>query len=174
MNALTDNVKVAIAIALAVLAFVAGWAVNGWRMQSTVATLEADYATARAEAAEAETRGYQRAKVVFDENLNKAEEAADEARTKLKTALADADSARAAVRRLQEYANGLAGRADSANGSALASGGEDFADTEAGYLLADMLARHSRELVEVGEYADRLRVAGETCERIYDGVSAAQ
>jgi hypothetical protein len=40
-------------------------------------------------------------------------------------------------------------------------------------LLAGMLSRHSQELVEVGSYADRLRVAGQTCERAYDALTPA-
>lgn len=40
-------------------------------------------------------------------------------------------------------------------------------------LLAGMLSRHSQELVEVGSYADRLRVAGQTCERAYDALTTA-
>lgn len=38
-------------------------------------------------------------------------------------------------------------------------------------LLAGMLSRHSQELVDVGSYADRLRVAGQTCERAYDALT---
>lgn len=38
-------------------------------------------------------------------------------------------------------------------------------------LLADVLHRHSVELVEVGEYADRLRIAGLACERAYHALS---
>lgn len=34
-------------------------------------------------------------------------------------------------------------------------------------LFAGLLDRHSRELVEVGGYADKLRVAGQACERDY-------
>ena len=35
-------------------------------------------------------------------------------------------------------------------------------------LFIDMLDRHTRELTEVGEYADRLREAGLMCEKSYD------
>lgn len=38
-------------------------------------------------------------------------------------------------------------------------------------LLAGVLHRHSVELVEVGEFADRLRIAGLACERAYLSLS---
>lgn len=53
-----------------------------------------------------------------------------------------------------------------------ATAGPSEPDTGALDLFTELLSRHSRELVEVGESADRLRIAGSACERAFDGLSA--
>lgn len=86
--------------------------------------------------------------------------------TALETDLAGARSARDGLLRASADAARRAcqGAAPAAPGKAQPSG--DSLD-----LLVGVLARHSGELVAVGEYADRLRIAGIACERSYDALT---
>lgn len=81
------------------------------------------------------------------------------------------------VRRATGAADGLRSAATSTArracpSPAVATASPREPDTAALDLLVGVLERHSRELVEVGEHADRLRIAGSACERIADGLSA--
>lgn len=82
----------------------------------------------------------------------------------------DASNARAASDRLRVQLAALSSRQASSNPETSRSG-ESVKDSSAFDLLIGMLTRHTRELVEVGEYADRLRIAGETCERSYEALT---
>ncbi|WP_416186999.1 DUF2514 family protein [Hydrogenophaga sp. SNF1] len=100
------------------------------------------------------------------------QKAADEADQARLVAEGHAVDARAAAERLRGQLATLAARLRSAPqhpATAVAGAGVEGAD--ALDLLTGMLARHSGELVQVGEFADRLRIAGQTCERSYDALS---
>ncbi len=75
-------------------------------------------------------------------------------------------SAGVAADRLRAAAKIAASRARTNPGPADASTGKPGADPLD--LLVAVLDRHSQELVRVGDFADRLRVAGLACERAYD------
>lgn len=95
-------------------------------------------------------------------------EAAD-ASARIATLETDLAGARSAADGLQHAAANAAERArkgaQAAAPVAAQSGGDPLD------LLVGVLTRHSGELVAVGEYADRLRIAGLACERSYDALS---
>lgn len=94
----------------------------------------------------------------------------NEAREKIATAEGDARRAADAADGLRrEVARLLAARR--AVGSNPGPGAGSAPAGDALDLFADMLDRHSRELVEVGGYADRARLAGLACEASYDSLS---
>ena len=101
--------------------------------------------------------------------VQKAANEADQAR---QIAEGHAAGARATARSLQSQLADFAARLRAVSNHsdpAIASPGIQGAD--ALDLLTGMLARHSAELVDVGEFADRLRIAGLTCERSYDALT---
>jgi hypothetical protein len=97
-----------------------------------------------------------------------AKEAFD-AQTRINALQGDLATARGAADRLRLAAADAARRARQASGAAAAGPGVPGADPLD--LLVVVLQRHSDELVRVGAYADQLRVAGETCERISDALT---
>lgn len=100
------------------------------------------------------------------------QKAADEADQSRLVAEGHADDARAVAERLRGQLAALAARLRGATQHAPpAVAGPGVRGADALDLLTGMLARHSAELVEVGEFADRLRIAGLTCERIADSVT---
>lgn len=58
--------------------------------------------------------------------------------------------------------------------AALADAGTGHAGQDSLDLLVDVLARADAAAGEVGEYADRLRVAGAACERAYDALKVTK
>lgn len=84
-------------------------------------------------------------------------------------ALAARDSAVATARRMRQSAV-RPGADPSQPGAGAVTAGSGNAGADPLDLLIGVFDRHSRELVEVGEYSDRLRIAGETCEREHDAL----
>ena len=91
----------------------------------------------------------------------------DDGQKRIDTARADAAGARAAAGRLQQQlAHYRVAAAQRAAHPGLATAGPAAGD--ALDLLANLLEKHSAELVEIGEFADLAHAAGITCERAYD------
>ena len=91
----------------------------------------------------------------------------DDGQKRIDTARADAAGARAAAGRLQQQLTHYRGAAaQRAAHPGLATAGPPAGD--ALDLLANLLEKHSAELVEIGEFADLAHAAGITCERAYD------
>lgn len=150
------NPRVWIALALAILL---GWAgIHLYRageesvQQKWDAQKLADEQQARAE----ETRRQS----IADKEASDAQERIAKLETDLAGARAGADRLRAAV------SSAIKNPKPSTGGA-----GQSGADTLD--VLAGVLSRHSDELVSVGEYADRLRIAGLACERLYTGLHPA-
>jgi len=103
-----------------------------------------------------------------DEDLRRREAQArvmDKAQAAAEAARSDADRARAAEQRLRnQLAKSRAGGAPSV--SSAASAGSAPADTYR-ELFGDCVARYR----ELGEEADRHRIAGDTCERAYEALN---
>ncbi len=114
-------------------------------------------------------------RAAFDEGNRRTAEvqkAANEADQARRIAEKHAVDARGAADRLRQQLTELAARLRSATPDPIAaSAGPGIPGADALDLLTGMLSRHSAELVEVGEFADRLRLAGTTCERSYDALS---
>ena len=99
------------------------------------------------------------------------EKEANDGQAKIDLARADArraDAAAAGLRQQLAHYRRAAARAAAHPGAAGSGDGEQ--SETAIDLLINMLERHSRELVEVGAYADQIRATGETCERAYDAI----
>ncbi|KQP43900.1 DUF2514 family protein [Pseudorhodoferax sp. Leaf274] len=100
-----------------------------------------------------------------------AKEAVD-AQTRINALQGDLAASRGAADRLRIAAADAARRARQTRAaSAAASASPGVAAADPLDLLVGVLQRHSDELVRVGAYADQLRVAGETCERISDALT---
>lgn len=97
----------------------------------------------------------------IDEVSNDAQNKID----KLQISVADATNA---ADRLRSAAKIAARNASKNPSTADASAGKSCPDTAD--LLSTLLDRHSSELVTLGGYADRLRVAGQACEKAYDAL----
>lgn len=101
--------------------------------------------------------------------VQKAANDADQARL---VAEGNAVGARAAADRLQRQLATLAAQlSDARRDPDPAGAGPGVKGADALDLLTGMLARHSAELVDVGEFADRLLIAGQACERSYDALT---
>ncbi|BEP44020.1 DUF2514 family protein [Variovorax sp. V15] len=87
------------------------------------------------------------------------------------TAALDASlpAARAAAYGVRDAAYGAGGRARANSCPAVASA-RQLGDDPIG-VLVDVLGRADQRAGELAEYADRLRIAGVTCERSYDALS---
>ncbi|MFM9922763.1 DUF2514 family protein [Variovorax sp. H27-G14] len=92
-----------------------------------------------------------------------------DAQSRIASLEADLQRARTAAVSLHDAAVIAARRARAQSAAAGAGEGEPGAD--ALDLLVGVLERHSDELVTVGQYADRLRIAGIACERSYDALT---
>lgn len=164
--------RAAMAVALAATA-VAG--VQSYRLQvertahaetkATVAVQRQDYYRESAKAVQAARDEEQR-------RTTAVQEIANDTQTKLDAARADAGRANAAAAGLRKQLAVFtaAHRSEAAPGAATSSPGP--AAGAALDLLADMFQRNTDALIEIGEYADRARIAGEACEKVYDSLGA--
>jgi hypothetical protein len=144
--------RIAMAGAVLVLAFVAGWLVNGWRYQAMVSAIEADHAT-ELEAATTAARAEEQRRFAATQRINDAATA----RTR----------ARAAARGLADTAGGgLRIRADSiaAAASAASTSSECAAAADSARVLADVLGRLETAGRRAAATADERGDAGAACE----------
>ena len=139
-----------------------------WRLDVSRQQIGYDKAVAeqavRDKAADAQARETEAGwKTKIDEVSNDAKQQIDSLQIDL------ADAGRAADR-LRSAAKIAASRARENSGAADPGAGQSCPDTAD--LLSTLLDRHSAELVAVGGYSDRLRIAGLACERAYDGLNS--
>jgi hypothetical protein len=97
---------------------------------------------------------------------------ANDAHEQLTAAQVDAAASYRAAERLRQQLAARVAADTAACDTGAAGGGQSVADRATADLLSGMLQKHSRELVEVGQYADRLRIAGAACEAAYQSLSA--
>ncbi|AZY54252.1 DUF2514 family protein [Bordetella avium] len=150
------------------MAGIAAWSVQEWWWGAAVSELKADFAREDAERANANLAAVERVREEEKRRTAAVEEARNEAQKLAAAAAADAAGARNERDRLRARANALA-RAAADRDPAAADGGPPGA--AGADLLAYMLGRVSDRAAELAAIADRARVAGLTCERIYDGLS---
>ena len=136
--------------------------VQGWRYGEQIAGI-------RAEQAQAVTEAVTQAREEEQRRINTLEVIADDTRSKLDAAHADAATARAAATSLREQ---LADYRQRARSSAAVTGGGAPAEDPL-FLLSDLLSRAVERAGELAEFADRAHLAGRACEAAYDSLRAA-
>ena len=100
---------------------------------------------------------------------DKVNEVAQDAEAEKNALAVDLAASRDAADRLRLAASSAVNRACPRPASTSAGKGQSGPD--ALDLFVEVLDRHSKELVAVGNYADQLRIAGIACERAYGSVS---
>lgn len=141
---------------LAAACFVSGWKVNGWRLGEGIAQQQVEAVTV--------VRVIERKQqAVADAEGKKGHEELEE----LRRAAADAGVVAAGLR---YESRRLATQLATCNAG---TAGERTARENAAAMFADVLGEMESEGRAMAEAADRARVAGLACERVYDGVKAA-
>lgn len=149
----------------AIVAGAAAWTAQGWRGDAKVARVEAEQALEREGQAQAAVSAIEAVREEERRRTAAAEDARNDAQRIAAAAAADAAGARADSAGLLSRANALVVAATSRD-PAVANGGPTGGD--AVDLLAYMLGRVSDRAAELAGIADRARIAGLTCERMYD------
>lgn len=146
-----------------VAAFIAGLVlagtVQGWRYGEQIADI-------RAEQAQAVTDAVTTARAEEQRRINTLEVIADDTRSKLDAAHADAVASRAAAAGLRQQ---LADYRQRARCNPPVAGGGTPAEDPL-FLLSDLLSRADDRAGELAEFADRAHIAGRACEAAYDSV----
>ena len=154
-------------IAVLALGVVLGAGFQETRIQS----LKAEHAEVLRDLAD-KTAKAQQAVLVYEREVNTAfttiRNQTHETLTALQNQLKDSESARTAL--LSRLRKLSATPSNSAATSKVGQHKSSVKDSATFDLFVELLDRHSRELQEVGEYADKLRAAGLSCERSFDAI----
>ena len=150
-------------ILIPVAAFIAGLVlagtVQGWRYGEQIADIRAAQAQAVAEAVT-------QARAEDQRRINTLEVIANDTRSKLDAAHADAATARTAAASLRQQLADY--RTRNACNPAIAGGSTPAEDPL--FLLSDLLSRADERAGELAEFADRAHLAGRACEAAYDSL----
>ncbi|MFY3196755.1 DUF2514 family protein [Achromobacter xylosoxidans] len=150
-------------------AFAAGsatWTAQAWRYTAQLADVRVAHAQEQDALAQATVAAIEAIRNEERRRMAAMEKARDDAQKQAAAAAADAVGARDERDRLRARANTLA-RAAVTRDPALASGSPSGA--AAVDLLAYMLGRAVDRAEALAGFADRARIAGLTCERVYNG-----
>lgn len=154
-------------ILIPVAAFAAGLLVaataQGWRYGERIAAI-------RAAQAQAVTDAVTQARTEEQRRINTLEVIADDTRSKLADAHADAATARTAAAGLRQQ---LADYRQRARCSPAVTGGGTSTEDPL-YLLSDLLSRADERAGELADFADRASIAGRACEAAYDSLRLEQ
>lgn len=148
----------------ACLGLACGWLVQGWRMDTKIARMQADQAQQMADA-QALARATEQARWAKMEGI------INDAKTQTAAALADSDRARAAAERLRAQITRLR---DTARDSAAAGRGQSLEGADPIGLLIRVLGRLDEAGRNISGYADQLRVAGLACQNAYDSLGTGR
>lgn len=151
---------VIIALLLLILAFSSGWLVNGWRLDSRMSKMQKD-------AAIKTERAVQDARAIEKERYDARESAIVDAKQQAQKNLALATSANSELDRVRTE---LARIKRNTRNSPATGGSSGIQGSDPIGLLADMYEQGKRDALQRSQYADNLRVAGLTCEHLYDGL----
>ncbi|MEB5890010.1 DUF2514 family protein [Enterobacter roggenkampii] len=100
-------------------------------------------------------------------------EVTENAQNKITLAYADAARAQSAAERLQHTIRSIRRQlADSETGRLAAAAGQRQSTTATAVLLTNVFSRADKRAGELAAYADRTRIAGETCEKLYRNMAA--
>lgn len=137
--------------------------VQGWRYGEQLADI-------RAAQAQAVTAAVTKARAEEQRRINTLEVIADDTRSKLDAAHADAATARTAAASLRQQ---LADYRKRSACSPAATGGSTPAEDPL-FLLSDLLSRADERAGELADFADRSHIAGRACEAAYDSLRPEQ
>lgn len=156
--------------AAAVVLVVAGW----WhfaQVHKAEQAVHAHYATVLADISAKTAKAAEQFRATETAWRDAFDKEAQDGRTKLDAARRDAAAAGAAADGLQRAIDRFRATARAAQDSGAAERGAGEPGGGALDLLAELLARHSAKLVELGRFADELRVRGLACERAADALT---
>lgn len=162
LSLIPSGAWVYLAIGALSAAFAGGWHLGGLGPERALAEYQREVARATASA-------QQQQRQIEAQRDRDITEIATNAQTQINALAAERDAAVSAADRLRSAASSAARRARANPKPADSGKGEPRED--ALDLLTNVLARHSSELVELGEFADRLRISGLACEASYDALS---
>jgi ATPase subunit of ABC transporter with duplicated ATPase domains len=153
--------------AIALLTLITGvqtWRANSWKKNFDV--LQVQYQSEKAEAKakyEAADKAYRE---LEHAHLAKLKDISNDAQAQIDKAQLDASNARKSSRRLLDAFSNSSPCAKATPGTATASASAPAA--EAGDLQTIMFRRIDEAAGIIGEFADRVSIAGEACERAYE------
>ena len=153
-----------VGIIVAALVVIGGQQLRIATLNEQIATMRAEYAEQSAQAQKQARETEQKWQYIAEKEVQDARNQQSIAETAAADAAANADSLRAEVRRL---------RSSIATADATAAG-RSTAEQSAFGVLADLFDESVRRNQVLAAEADRARVAGSTCERIYDGIHNEQ
>lgn len=154
------------ALALAFMAVLLLWSEE----RTDHAKTERDYAELREKAEQDARKAEKRERELEGQWQAKTDKEAQDAQAKINTLSRQLATASAARDRLLTAA-ASASRGGASKAAITSDAGQSVTSPDPLDLLVGVLARHSAELVEVGHYADGLRIAGEACERLSDQIT---
>ena len=149
-------------VLILVLIAIAGgvtWQVQDWRYGKQLADRDAVHAIAVAEAGRVAREEEQRRQLAVNKE-------ASDAREQNKAAAVDAGAADAAGDRLHVEAGKFAAAACSDPGASQ----RGASATRAAMVLSELFQRADKRAGELAAAYDQARIAGHTCERVYDGI----
>jgi Conserved hypothetical protein len=153
---------------VAALLVASGWVVNGWRLGGQIEQLQAVQAKQREGQATALAAASEAARTEEQRRTAEQRGIANAAAKDRDQALADARTAGAVAEQLRVRVAQLAAATRAAGNPAAPSGSQAAGDPLD--VLTDVLSRADARAGELAEYADRARIAGQTCERAYDAL----
>ena len=153
------NPRILIPVAAFVAGLVLAATVQGWRYGEQIADI-------RAEQAQAVTDAVTKAREEEQRRINTLEVIANDTRSKLDAAHADAATARTAAASLRQQ---LADYRQCARCNPAATGGSTPAEDPL-VLLSELLSRADERAGELAVFADRAHLAGRACEAAYDSL----
>lgn len=161
---------VAAGLAAALLALAGWWHLS--RVHAAERAVHAHYAAVLADIGEKTAKAAEEFRATEQAWRDAFDKEARDGREKIAAARADANAARAAGDSLRAALDRRRAAARATEGAIAAQRGAGELGGGAGDLLADLLDRHTTELIAVGRYADELRIRGLTCERSVDAMTS--
>jgi len=135
-------------------------------------TARADLAQARLDAARAQVKAVDDARIEEQRRIAAQTEIANAATKEAESARADARAAGAVADQLRARVAELARRPAGSGNSAASAGGAAAGDPLG--VLADVLSRADQRAGILAEYADAARISGKACERAYDALTVGR
>lgn len=156
---------------LAVGVFATGWLANGWRLGQQISDLKTERTKAALSAAVDQVKAVDRARAEEQRRTTAQTEIANAAAKDLEQARGDARAAGDAAGRLRVRVAELLAASRAGKDSGAAGGGQDKSGGDPIDVLVRVLERSDRASGILADYADRLRVAGLSCERAYESLT---